>query len=132
MSALYSEKNKLILDHYSLSKADPELIKQVFKQQQSASEDNRIFSLEIFLKRGTYIRDLENLISSFSNEVYRSKTGNRYHFNSTLNIEKLKMLCDCNCVVKKKAVTIVGLLSEKTLLKPYWILRRLYLQSFVL
>ena len=40
-------------DSYLLSKADPELIKQIFKQQQLASEDNRIFSLEVFLKRAS-------------------------------------------------------------------------------
>ena len=99
---MYYEKNKSILDLYSLSKADPELIKQVFKQQQLASEDTRIFSLEVYLKRGSYDRGFETLISSFSNDVYRSNTGNRYHFNSTLNIEKLKTLCDCKCVLKIK------------------------------
>jgi hypothetical protein len=99
---LYYEKNHPTVDLYSLSKADPELIKQVFKQQQLALYDDRIFSLEVFLKRGFPSRDLENLISSFSNDVYRSNTGNRYHFNSKLNIEKLKMLCDCKCVIKIK------------------------------
>jgi hypothetical protein len=34
---LYYETNKSILDIYSLSKADPELIKQVFKHQQVPS-----------------------------------------------------------------------------------------------
>lgn len=101
VNTLYYEKN-ISIDSYLLSKADPELIKQIFKQQQLASEDNRIFSLEVFLKRASYVRDFENLISSFTNDVYRSKTGNRYHFNSTLNIEKLKMLCDCKCVLKIK------------------------------
>ena len=103
MYDLYYEKNQSTPDLYSLSKADPELIKQVFKQQKSALDDSRrIFSLEIFLKRGSSSTDLENLISSLSNEVYRSNTGNRYHFNSKLNIEKLKMLCDCKCVLKIK------------------------------
>jgi hypothetical protein len=99
---LYYEKNQSTVDLYSLSKADPELIKQIFKQQQLALDDGRIFSLEVFLKRGFPSRYLENLISSLSNEVYRSNTGNRYHFNSKLNIEKLKMLCDCKCVIKIK------------------------------
>jgi len=46
-------KNQVVPDLSSLSKADPELIKQVFKQQQVSLED-RIFSLEIFVKRGYY------------------------------------------------------------------------------
>ena len=104
MNTLYYEKNKSI-NLYSLSKADSELIKQIFKQQrqeQSTSDENRIFSLEIFLKRGSNSQDFENLISSFSDDIYKSNTGNRYHFNSTLNIEKLKKLCNCKCVVKIK------------------------------
>jgi hypothetical protein len=99
---LYYGKNQSTVDHYSLSKADPELMKQVLKQQQLSLEDSRIFSIEIFLKRGSPGKDLENLISTFSNEVYRSNTGNRYHFNSKLNIEKLKMLCDSKYVLKIK------------------------------
>jgi hypothetical protein len=94
-------KNQVVPDLSSLCKADPELIKQVFKQQQVSLED-RIFSLEIFVKRGYYRNDLEHLISSFTKEIYRSNTGNRYYFNSRLNIERLKMLCDCKCVFKIK------------------------------
>lgn len=102
MNDLHYGKNQSTLDLYSLSKADPELIKQVFKQQQLGLDVSHIFSLEIFLKRGSSSSDLENLISSLSNEVYRSNTGNRYHFNSKLNIERLKMLCDCKSVLKIK------------------------------